>query len=63
MKITLIQPDIIWENKIRNLEKMGEMISAVPAGTDIIILPEMFNTGFSMNPGELSEEPDSITLE
>jgi predicted amidohydrolase len=63
MKIALLQPDIIWENKIRNLERMGEMISAVLAGTDIIILPEMFNTGFSMNPGELSEQPDSITLE
>jgi predicted amidohydrolase len=63
MKLTLIQPDIIWENKFRNLEKMGEMISAIPAGTDIIILPEMFNTGFSMKPAELSESPKSVTFD
>jgi predicted amidohydrolase len=63
MKITLIQPDIIWENKLKNLERIREMISASPADNDIFILPEMFNTGFSMNPGDLSEKPGSITME
>lgn len=63
MKLTLIQTDIIWENKFRNLERMGEMISSIPAGTDIIILPEMFNTGFSMNPAELAESPHSVTFD
>jgi predicted amidohydrolase len=63
MKITLIQPDIIWENKIKNLEKMEEFISSTPADTEILLLPEMFNTGFSMNPGELSETPGSVTHE
>ncbi len=63
MKITLIQPDIIWENKFRNLERIGEMISSIPAGTDIVILPEMFNTGFSMNPAELAESPQSVTFD
>jgi len=63
MKATLIQPDIIWENKLKNLERLGEMISASPADTDIIILPEMFNTGFSMNPNDLSELPGSETFD
>jgi predicted amidohydrolase len=63
MKLTLIQSDIIWENKIKNMEKLGELISTIPADTDIVILPEMFNTGFSMNPHELSEPPDSETFE
>jgi omega-amidase len=63
MKITLIQTDIIWENKLKNLERIREIISVSPAGTDIIILPEMFNTGFSMNPGDLAEKPDSLTRE
>jgi len=63
MRLTLIQPDIIWENKFRNLERMGEMISAIPAGTDIIILPEMFNTGFSVDPVKLSEPPFSETFD
>lgn len=63
MKVTLIQPDIVWENKLRNLERMGEIISAIPAGTDIVILPEMFSTGFSMNPSELAESPHSVTFD
>ena len=61
MKITLIQSDIIWEDKVRNLERMGEMISSIPGGTGLVILPEMFNTGFSMNPAELAEPPESVT--
>jgi len=63
MKLTLIQPDIIWENKFRNLQRIGEMISSTPDGTDIIILPEMFNTGFSMNPAQLAESPQSVTFD
>jgi predicted amidohydrolase len=63
MKLTLIQPDIIWEDKFRNLERIGEMISAIPGGSDILILPEMFNTGFSMNPAELAESPESLTFD
>jgi len=61
MKFTLIQTHIIWEDKVRNLERIGEMISSIPGGTDLVILPEMFNTGFSMNPAELAEPPESVT--
>ena len=61
MNITLIQSDIIWEDKVRNLERMGELISSIPGGTGLVILPEMFNTGFSMNPAELAEPPESVT--
>jgi len=42
---------------------MGEMISSISNGTDLVILPEMFNTGFSMNPAELAESPQSVTLD
>jgi len=63
MKITLVQSDIVWENKLRNLVNLEHLISSSPADSDIVILPEMFNTGFSMNPAELSEAPFSGTLE
>ena len=39
------------------------MISSIPGGTDMVILPEMFNTGFSMNPAELAESPESVTFD
>lgn len=61
MKISIIQPDTLWEDRPANLEALSDMISALPE-TDIIILPETFNTGFSMNPELLSEAPESYTF-
>jgi predicted amidohydrolase len=62
MKIVLVQFDIVWENRDSNLKRIEALLSDLPAGTDLIILPEMFNTGFSMNPAELSERPGSVTF-
>ncbi len=62
LKITIIQPDIIWENVQANLGKYSEMISGV-GKTDVLILPEMFTTGFSMQPGKLKETMDGISVQ
>jgi omega-amidase len=61
MKISIIQPDTLWEDKTANFDVLSDLITALPE-TDIIILPETFNTGFSMNPDLLSEQPESITF-
>ena len=63
MKITLIQPDIIWENKLLNLGRLRDLISSAPVATEIVVLPEMFNTGFSVHPYNLSENPFSETFD
>jgi len=55
LTVTLIQSDIEWENKSKNLEKFQEKISTIEVDTDLIILPEMFSTGFSIKPNELAE--------
>jgi len=62
MNISVIQPDIAWEDKSRNFKNLSELISTLFHKTDIIMLPEMFNTGFSMNPGQLSESPEGETI-
>ena len=62
MKTALIQFDIAWEDKSVNFRKVESHISTFHQSIDLIILPEMFNTGFSMNPAELSEKPGSETL-
>ena len=54
LKITTIQFDIIWENKTANLQKLDKILRGLPE-TDVIILPEMFTTGFSMSPEKLAE--------
>jgi predicted amidohydrolase len=61
MKITIIQPDIIWENKDKNLNRYENIIkdkciSLNKIDDHIVVLPEMFTTGFTMNPVGLSEK-------
>lgn len=55
LKITLVQPDIIWENDDANREKYSILMEKL-GETDVIILPEMFSTGFSMEPEKLKEQ-------
>ncbi|MCX6325885.1 MAG: amidohydrolase [Bacteroidia bacterium] len=62
MKISIIQSDITWEDKSVNLGKLGELIIPLFNNTDIVILPEMFNTGFSMNTEHLCESPEAETF-
>jgi predicted amidohydrolase len=61
LKVTILQPDIIWENPGANLEKYSEMVSDLES-TDLIVLPEMFTTGFSMQPIILKEKMDGVTV-
>ncbi|WP_346863713.1 amidohydrolase [uncultured Draconibacterium sp.] len=61
LKITIIQPDIIWENSKKNLEKYSKWLENV-GDSDVIILPEMFTTGFSMEPEKLKEPMDGISV-
>jgi omega-amidase len=61
--ITLIQTNLIWENKVKNLSHFENRIDSIMEETDLIILPEMFNTGFSMNPEKLAESMDGSTIQ
>jgi len=47
--ISLIQADLIWEDTEANLLKFDELLKKVPEETELVILPEMFSTGFTMN--------------
>lgn len=55
LKISVVQYNVAWENKSANLKKIEDLISRMSAKPDIVILPEMFTTGFSMNHEKLSE--------
>jgi omega-amidase len=62
LTITVIQADLIWEDKAGNLKHLEEKIDEAPEATELIVLPEMFSTGFSMNPGPLAEDMEGPTL-
>jgi len=50
LTVTLIQADLYWENKEANLQHFEAQINALQLPTQVVILPEMFSTGFSMQP-------------
>ncbi len=62
MKIALIQLDTLWEDKTSNLKKIDKLFSSLPEDIDLVVLPEMFNTGFSMNPKKIAEPEQAKTL-
>lgn len=62
LTISIIQHDIVWENKHANFRKIEEKIAALPP-TELVLLPEMFSTGFTMNASEFSEKSNGGTFE
>ncbi len=61
VRISLVQYNVAWEDKSANFGKIEDLLSRVSAKPDIIILPEMFTTGFTMNHEKLSEPPRGET--
>ena len=56
LRVCLVQADLVWEDKTKNLELLYAMLSTV-AVADVIVLPEMFATGFTMNAAACASTP------
>jgi len=63
LQITCIQAPLIWEDKHSNLRVFEQLIRQTKSPCDLFLLPEVFNSGFSMNPEKLSEPMDGMTVE
>lgn len=57
-----VQSSLHWEDKAANLHMLGEKLLAYQEPADVIVLPEMFSTGFSMQPEKFAEKADGPTL-
>ena len=55
LKVSLVQANQVWEDKKENIKHFEELLAEV-AETDIIVLPEMFHTGFTMNAKKFAED-------
>lgn len=62
LRFTLIQTPLYWEDVAANLQMLEQKIRQRDQQTHIVILPEMFNTGFSMQPELLAEPMDGTTV-
>ncbi|MDB5135362.1 MAG: amidohydrolase [Mucilaginibacter sp.] len=63
LKITLFQGYLFWENIDKNLQNISLRLASIREKTDLIILPEMFNTGFTMNAEKLAEAMEGKTMQ
>ncbi len=61
--ITTIQSELTWEDKAANLSMFERKINALKDKCHVVVLPEMFSTGFSMNAEELAEGMDGNTIQ
>jgi omega-amidase len=62
MKIALIQTALIWENPNENRSLLQYKINAISQYVDLIVLPEMFTSGFTMNPINVAETMQGETI-
>lgn len=62
LTLSLIQSDLFWEDKAQNLAAFRQEINALSQEAQVVVLPEMFNTGFSMN-ADLAEDMEGKTLQ
>jgi predicted amidohydrolase len=63
LTVTTIQTHLHWEDKTSNLEMFEGKINSIKEKTELVILPEMFSTGFAINPEKLAEKMDGATVE
>ena len=62
LNITTVQTVLHWEEKEKNLEMLGSRILESRDKLEVVILPEMFSTGFTMRPEKLAETMDGPTV-
>src|SRR5688572_12276728 len=62
MKTALIQAPLIWENPQLNRNYFETKINSLSSDVDLVVLPEMFTSGFTMNPQAVAEAMDGTTV-
>jgi omega-amidase len=62
LSVTIIQTDLFWENSTANLANLEEKMAQISLPTDLIILPEMFTTGFTMDAKKVAEPMNYTTF-
>ncbi len=63
LTFTLIQTPLFWEDKTANLQMLEQKINSIVEKTEVVVLPEMFSTGFSMKPEQFAETMQGTTVQ
>lgn len=62
LHIVGIQADLVWEKPTKNLKFFEDRITALPTTTNLVVLPEMFSTGFTMQPNSVAEPMHGLSI-
>jgi len=62
LKIVGIQTDLVWENSQQNISFFEDKINDLERTVDLIVLPEMFTTGFTIHPEKVAEKMDGFSI-
>ncbi|MBS1646550.1 MAG: amidohydrolase [Bacteroidetes bacterium] len=62
LAVTLIQTSLVWENPEANINNLSKLIAPIQQ-SDVLVLPEMFTTGFTMKPQQLAEPANGMGLQ
>ncbi len=62
LTVTLIQAELVWEDIAANLAGFDARLDAMTTATDLVVLPEMFSTGFTMNASKVAEAMDGLAV-
>lgn len=62
LNVSILQYDIAWEDKAANVATVERMLASSETSHDLVVLPEMFSTGFSMQSNLLAEESSGETI-
>ncbi|WP_179318459.1 amidohydrolase [Winogradskyella helgolandensis] len=62
LRVAIIQTELVWENPEENRRLLSDKIDAIIANVDLIVLPEMFTSGFTMNPSSVAETMEGNTI-
>lgn len=63
LKVALVQSSLVWENPQANREAFLKKIKGISQDVDLIVLPEMFHSGFTMTPGHMDKVEGNTSLE
>ncbi len=63
LTVTLVQSPLFWEDREKNLDMFTKKLQGLESTTDLVVLPEMFTTGFTMEPKGLAEPMEGKTMQ
>ena len=63
LNVSIIQSDLVWKDVAANLASFAYDIDQIKDDVDLIVLPEMFNTGFVVDPEDMAEEMQGETMQ